>query len=136
MVFNRYIIITSKFNLLLSNTLWYFGENDKARTTMIVTTTERIPGQDYEVIGEVFSQVTQSKNLFADIGASIKNLFGGEIKSYTDMQFQARQTALDRLKQECEKVGGDAVVMMRFDSGSIDGDMQFVVAYGTAVKYK
>jgi len=42
--------------------------------------------------------------------------------------------ALERLKEEAANMGADAVVMMRFDSGSIGTDMQSVVAYGTAVK--
>ncbi len=50
------------------------------------------------------------------------------------MLHESREKAIDRLRTEARKAGGDAVVMMRFDSGSIGGDMQSVVAYGTAVK--
>ena len=62
-------------------------------------------------------------------------MIGGEIKAYTKMLKESREVALDRLREEAEGVGADAVVMMRFDSGSIGGDMQSVVAYGTAVKF-
>ncbi|MDN6434042.1 MAG: heavy metal-binding domain-containing protein, partial [Lacticaseibacillus paracasei] len=48
---------------------------------------------------------------------------------------ESREKAIERLRDEAQKAGGDAVVMMRFDSGSIGGDMQSVVAYGTAVKF-
>lgn len=102
---------------------------------MIVTTTEKIPGHNYEVIGEVFGVTTQSKNLFKNIGASLKNVVGGEIKAYTEMIHEARDKAISRLREEAVSQGADAVVMMRFDSGSIGGDMQSVVAYGTAVKF-
>ena len=51
------------------------------------------------------------------------------------MQREARDQAIERLKAEASKLGADAVVMMRFDSGTIGTDMQSVVAYGTAVKY-
>lgn len=102
---------------------------------MIVTTTEKIPGHNYEVIGEVFGVTTQSKNLFKNIGASLKNVVGGEIKAYTEMIHEARDKAISRLREEAASQGADAVVMMRFDSGSIGGDMQSVVAYGTAVKF-
>ncbi|HAP5658007.1 TPA: heavy metal-binding domain-containing protein [Enterococcus faecalis] len=95
---------------------------------MLVTTTERISGQEYEIIGEVFGLTTRSKNMFKDLGAGLKSVVGGEIKGYTDMQREARDQAIERLK-------ADAVVMMRFDSGTIGTDMQSVVAYGTAVKY-
>ncbi|AQP54772.1 hypothetical protein CBF34_08990 [Vagococcus penaei] len=103
---------------------------------MLVTTTEKIPNQEYEIIGEVFGLTTRSKNMFKDIGAGFKSMVGGEIKSYTDMQREARDQAIDRLREEAEAVGADAVVMMRFDSGTIGQEMQSVVAYGTAVKFK
>lgn len=102
---------------------------------MLITTTENIPGKKYEVLGEVFGLTTQSKNMFKDIGAGLKSMVGGEIKGYTEMQEKARMIALERLQEQAEALGGDAVVMMRFDSGSIAGDMQSVVAYGTAVKF-
>lgn len=102
---------------------------------MLVTTTETIPGQNYEIIGEVFGLTTQSKNVFKNIGASLKNVVGGEIKAYTEMLEEAREFAIKRLIENAEQLGADAVVMMRFDSGSIGTDMQTVAAYGTAVKY-
>lgn len=102
---------------------------------MLVVTTENIPGRKYEVIGDVFGVTTQSKNFASNFGAGLKSMIGGEIKAYTKMLKESREVALDRLREEAEGVGADAVVMMRFDSGSIGGDMQSVVAYGTAVKF-
>ncbi len=102
---------------------------------LLVTTTENIPGQQYEIIGEVFGLTTQSKNVFSNIGAGLKNVVGGEIKAYTSMLHDSREKAIERLRQEAASKGADAVVMMRFDSGAIGGDMQSVAAYGTAVKF-
>ncbi|MGX4686218.1 heavy metal-binding domain-containing protein [Vagococcus sp. JNUCC 83] len=102
---------------------------------MLITTTETIPGKTYEIIGEVFGLTTNSKNVVRDIGASFKNLVGGEIKAYTEMQEESRELAIQRLKENAEKMGADAIVMMRFDSGSIGTDMQSVAAYGTAVTF-
>ncbi|NLR11524.1 heavy metal-binding domain-containing protein [Levilactobacillus tujiorum] len=102
---------------------------------ILVTTTEKIPGKEYEVLGEVFGLTTQSKNIMRNIGASLKNVVGGEIKDYTKMLNESRNIAIDRLRQNAVAMGADAVVMMRFDSGSIGTDMQSVAAYGTAVKY-
>ncbi|KRL46181.1 hypothetical protein FD01_GL000510 [Lacticaseibacillus manihotivorans DSM 13343 = JCM 12514] len=104
-------------------------------TEILVTTTENIPGQKYEIIGEVFGLTTQSKNVFSNIGAGLKNVVGGEIKAYTSMLHDSREKAIERLRQEAQSKGADAVVMMRFDSGAIGGDMQSVAAYGTAVKF-
>jgi len=102
---------------------------------MLVTTTEQIPGRKYEVLGEVFGVTTQSRNVVSDFGAGLKNIVGGEIKGYTKMLQTSRETAIERMIDEAKEKGADAVVMMRFDSGSIGGDMQSVVAYGTAVRY-
>lgn len=102
---------------------------------MLITTTETIPGQRYEVLGEVFGVTTQSRNIVSNIGAGLKNLVGGEIKAYTKMLHDSRNHAIERMKQEAQNKGADAIVMMRFDSGSISNDMQSVVAYGTAVKF-
>ncbi|AVK64546.1 hypothetical protein C5Z26_10690 [Lactobacillus sp. CBA3606] len=104
-------------------------------TKILVTTTEQVPGQTYEIIGEVFGVTTQSKNLFRDIGASLKNVVGGEVKDYTKMLNEARTMSVARLRTNATALGADAVVMMRFDSGSIGTDIQSVVAYGTAVKF-
>ena len=101
---------------------------------MLVVTTENIPGKKYEVLGEVFGVTTQSKNFVRNIGG-LKNIVGGEIKDYTKMLHEARMVAIERMKQEATEKGADAIVMMRFDSGSILQDMQSVVAYGTAVKF-
>lgn len=105
-------------------------------TNILITTTENIPGQQYEIIGEVFGLTTQSKNVVKNIGAGLKNIVGGEIKAYTELLSEARDIAIERLKENAAKMGADAVVMMRFDSDSISQDMETVAAYGTAVKFK
>ncbi|MBU3829260.1 MAG: heavy metal-binding domain-containing protein [Candidatus Lactobacillus pullistercoris] len=102
---------------------------------ILVTTTEHIPNKNYEIIGEVFGVTTQSRNAISDIGAGLKSIVGGEIKGYTKMLHSSRDQAIERLREAAAEKGADAIVMMRFDSGSIGGDMQSIVAYGTAVKY-
>ncbi|MBD5806122.1 hypothetical protein EAI26_07545 [Lactobacillus sp. 0.1XD8-4] len=102
---------------------------------MLITTTENIPGHKYEVLGEVYGLTTQSKNVLSNIGAGLKNIVGGEIKAYTNMLHESREKAISRMKDQAIEKGADAVVMMRFDSGSISTDMQSVVAYGTAVRF-
>jgi uncharacterized protein YbjQ (UPF0145 family) len=124
-------------SVILSNSDQFFYLNyRKGAKKMLITTTEKIPGQDYEIIGEVFGLTTQSKNIFKNIGAGLKNVVGGEIKAYTEMLEESRELAIKRLTENAAKMGADAIVMMRFDSGSIGSDMQSVAAYGTAVKFK
>lgn len=60
---------------------------------------------------------------------------GGEIKSYTTMTNEARQLAEDRMIEQAERLGADAVVAMRFDSGSLTPGTVEMLAYGTAVKF-
>ncbi|AEV94716.1 heavy metal-binding domain-containing protein [Pediococcus claussenii] len=102
---------------------------------VLVTTTENIPGKNYEIIGEVFGLTTQSKNVVRNIGAGLKNIVGGEVKAYSELLSEARDIAISRLKDNAAAMDADAVVMMRFDSDSISQDMETVAAYGTAVKF-
>ena len=101
---------------------------------ILVVTTENIPGyQIDQVLGEVFGQTTRSRNVISDFGQSFKAMVGGEIKGYTKLQTTARQEALARMQKEAANLGGNAVIMFRFDSNTSSlGDS--VNAYGTAVK--
>jgi len=71
-----------------------------------------------------------------DIAAALKQIVGGEIKSYTDMMKAARKQALNRLKEEAAKLGADAVIAVRFTSTQIMTGAAEILAYGTAVRLK
>lgn len=102
---------------------------------MIVTTTENIAGQEVvESLGQVFGVVVRSRGLAGNIVAGLRTIIGGEIKEYSALVEDTRRHAIDRLVMNARLMGADAVVMMRFDSGSIGQTMNEVVAYGTAVK--
>src|SRR4249919_554237 len=102
-----------------------------------IVTTNNLPGYEVvEIYGEVFGLIVRSRNLFSNIGASFRTIFGGEVKGYTKLLAETREQALDRLRGEAASRGANAVLMMRFDSGDIGGIMNEVVAYGTAVKVK
>lgn len=102
---------------------------------MIVTTTEAIAGYRVtESLGQVFGVVVRSRGLGGNIVAGLRSLVGGEIKEYTALVEDTRRHAIDRLSMNARLMGADAVVMMRFDSGSMGQTMNEVVAYGTAVK--
>ncbi len=101
---------------------------------MIVTTTEGIAGYRVtESLGQVFGVVVRSRGLGGNIVAGLRSLIGGEITEYTALIEDTRRHAIDRLSINARLMGADAVVMMRFDSGSIGQTMNEVVAYGTAV---
>lgn len=106
--------------------------NDKE---VIVVTTNDLPGyRIVETYGEVFGLIVRSRNLFSNIGASFRTIFGGEVKGYTTLLSDSREHALARLRQAAKNQGANAVLAMRFDSGDIGGVMNEVAAYGTAVR--
>ncbi len=102
---------------------------------MIVTTTENIAGRKVsQTIGQVFGVVVRSRGLGGNIMASLRSLVGGEITEYTQLLEEARRHAVDRLVQNAQAMGADAILMMRYDSSEIGTSMSEIVAYGTAVK--
>ena len=103
---------------------------------MLITTTDTIPGRDLEVLGMVRGNVSFTKNIGRDIMASARNLVGGEVKSYTMMNDEARQNAEDRMVEAARKLGADAVVGARFASESVAAGITDFLAYGTAVKLR
>lgn len=103
---------------------------------MILTTTENIPGKEYEILGMVKGNMIKTKHIGKDIGAGLKSIVGGELKGYTDMINEARATATKRMVEEAEALGADAVVMMRYASADVAAGAAEILAYGTAVKFK
>ena len=88
-----------------------------------------------EMLGMVKGSTIQCKNIGRDIGASFKNLVGGEMKAYTEMMNEARDLAIQRMVEEAEGLGADAVVNIRFATSAIIQGAAEVIAYGTAVKF-
>lgn len=101
---------------------------------MIVSNMEELPGKRVvQHLGIVQGSTVQAKNVFRDIGASLKNLVGGELTSYTELMNEARQGALDRMKQEAEALGANAILNVRFSTSTITQGAAEMLAYGTAV---
>ncbi len=101
---------------------------------MLITTTENIVGyRVLEVKGQVFGVVVRSRGLGGNIMAGLRSLVGGEITEYTSLLEEARRHAIDRMVKNAQKMGGNAIVMMRYDSSEIGQTMSEIVAYGTAV---
>ena len=102
---------------------------------MILVNIGRIPGKEFEVLGMVKGSVVQSKHMGKDLMAGFKTLVGGEIKGYTEMLVEARQIATQRMVEEAEALGADAVLKVMYSSASIMQGAAEVMAYGTAVKF-
>ena len=102
---------------------------------MLVVTTETITGKNLEMLGIVAGNTVRSKNLVKDFGAGMKSIVGGELGSYQKMLAEARDIALQRMVQQAQEMGADAVVNVRFSSSAIMQGAAEIVASGTAVKY-
>ena len=101
---------------------------------MLVATAENIAGRRVkQTIAQVFGVVVRSRGLAGNIMAGLRSLIGGEIVEYTQLLEEARRHAVDRMVQNAQVMGADAVVMMRFDSSEMGQSMSEIVAYGTAV---
>ena len=102
---------------------------------MLITTTETIPGKNYEVLGLVKGNTIQSVHLGKDIMNSFKTIVGGELTSYNEMMDKARDLAVDRMTADAQAMGGDAIISARFSSASVAQGAAEIMAYGTAVKF-
>ncbi len=101
---------------------------------MIVVNTEGIPGYEVvEIRGLVQGNTIRAKHLGRDIGASLKNLVGGELRAYTELLTESRRQALERMMAQAEQLGANAVVNVRFTTSSITAGAAELYAYGTAV---
>ena len=87
-----------------------------------------------EVLGEVFGLTVRSRNVGSQIGATLKSLAGGELKGMTKMLAEGRQHATERLVEEAESKGANAIIAFRFDTSELGTTWTEICAYGTAVK--
>lgn len=97
---------------------------------------ENLPGVDYEALGAVNGSTIQSKNVFSDFGQSLKNIVGGELKSYTQMMEKARKIATDRMIEQATRMGADAIIGVRYSTSAIVAQAAEVMVYGTAIRFK
>jgi uncharacterized protein YbjQ (UPF0145 family) len=102
---------------------------------MIVTTMNDIPGYEIdEVFGEVMGLTVRSRNIGSQIGAQLKSIIGGELKGMTKALADSRSEVIQRMTEEAEAKGANAVVAMRFDTSEMGDTWTEICAYGTAVK--
>ena len=102
---------------------------------MIVTTMNDIPGYEIdEVFGEVMGLTVRSRNIGSQIGAQLKSIIGGELKGMTTALVDSRKQVMERMVQEAESKGANAIVAMRFDTSEMGAQWTEICAYGTAVR--
>lgn len=101
---------------------------------MFVINTEFIPGMTIvEIKGLVQGSTVRAKHVGRDIAASFKNIFGGELKGYTELLNEARREAIERMMEQARQLNANGIVNVRFATSSITSGAAEVYAYGTAV---
>ena len=102
---------------------------------MIISNTENIPGKTIvEFYGIVNGSTVRAKHIGRDIMAGFKNIVGGELTGYTDLLIEARTEAIERMTEQANAMGANAIVNVRFTTSSVAQGAAELFAYGTAVR--
>ncbi len=101
---------------------------------MFLVNTESVPGyRIVEVKGLVQGNTVRTKHVGRDIAASLKNMFGGELKGYTELLTESRREAVGRMVAEAQAQGANAILNVRFATSSVAAGAAELYVYGTAV---
>ena len=101
---------------------------------MIVVTSSAIAGKNIvKTLGLVRGNTIRARHVGKDILAGFKNILGGEIEEYTKLMGESREQAIDRMIQNAEEQGANAIVSARLTTSMLMGGAAEIVAYGTAV---
>ncbi|MFH1884875.1 MAG: YbjQ family protein [Planctomycetota bacterium] len=101
---------------------------------MLLSTTDTIEGKKIvKHLGLVKGNTIRARHIGRDIMAGLRNIVGGEISDYTKMMAESREQALDRMMEDAQKLGANAIVQVRFATSMIMQSASEILAYGTAV---
>ncbi len=101
---------------------------------MLISNIELVPGKRVtKHLGLVQGSTVRAKHVGKDIFASIKNIFGGELSSYTNLLQESREEAIERMMEQAEAIGANGVINVRFATSAIAAGASEILAYGTAV---
>lgn len=101
---------------------------------MIITTTNEIEGKNIvKTLGLVRGNTIRARHVGNDIMAGLKNLVGGEISNYTKMMAESREQSIDRMVEEAQSLGGNAIVGVKFATSMVMAAASEILSYGTAV---
>ncbi|SSY70938.1 YbjQ family protein [Alysiella crassa] len=101
---------------------------------MLITNLEYLPDRKIvRHIGLVQGSTVRAKHAGRDFMAGLKNIFGGELKGYTELLNESRDEAIERMMEQAKQVGANAVINVRFSTSSVAAGAAEIFAYGTAV---
>lgn len=101
---------------------------------MLISNLELVPGKKIvQHLGLVQGSTVRAKHVGRDIMAGFKNVFGGELKGYTELLEDSREEALTRIKHQAEALGANAIINIRFSTSSVAQGASEIFVYGSAV---
>lgn len=101
---------------------------------MLLSNLEIVPGRRINKhLGLVQGSSVRAKHIGRDFMAGLKNIFGGELKGYTELLQESRQEAMERMLEQAEAIGANAILNIRFSTSSVTAGAAELFAYGTAV---
>ena len=102
---------------------------------MVLTNIGTVPGRKMTAhFGLVTGSTVRAKHMGRDFMAGLKNMVGGELKGYTELLAESRQEATDRMVQQAEAMGANAIINIRYSTSAITAGASELYVYGTAVK--
>ncbi len=102
---------------------------------MIITNIDYIPEKEIrEHLGIVSGSTVRAKHFGKDLLSGIKNIFGGELKAYTELLGESREEAIKRMEEQAQSLGANAIINVRFSTSSVSSGAAELYVYGTAVK--
>jgi uncharacterized protein YbjQ (UPF0145 family) len=135
-------IMSKRYNPVYDGSMMEGGNIEKVQKNtriadgaLILTNIESIPGKKIvEHFGLVSGSTIRAKHIGRDVMASLKNLVGGELKGYTELLTDSRRQAVDRMTDQAQQLGANAIVNIRFSTSSVAQGAAELYAYGTAVR--
>ena len=101
---------------------------------MILSNLEYVPGKTVaRHLGIVLGSTVRAKHIGRDIAASLKNIVGGELKGYSELLVDSREEAIERMVQQAEAKGANAILNVRFTTSMVASGASEILAYGSAV---
>ncbi len=102
---------------------------------MILVTTEHVPGQQETAsLGLVRGSSIRARHIGKDVMATFRNMAGGEVLEYSKLLGESREQAIDRMIEEADSLGADAIIGVRFQTSMVMQGAAEMLCYGTAVK--
>jgi uncharacterized protein YbjQ (UPF0145 family) len=101
---------------------------------MLLSNLELVPGRRVlKHLGLVQGSTVRAKHVGKDLFAGLKNIVGGELKAYTELLQESREEATQRMVQQAQAAGANAILNIRYATSSITAGAAEIFAYGTAV---